>query len=82
MNSKQIEETAVHIVGLYFSNAHTISPYISSNDKEPCWDGNLYIYSNEPMKNSTLYGRVPVQIKGRFFIKKQSFFCNRLVDKT
>lgn len=39
MNSKQIEETAVHIVGLYFSNAHTISPYISSNDKEPCWDG-------------------------------------------
>ena len=34
MNSKQIEETAVHIVGLYFSNAHTISPYISSNDKE------------------------------------------------
>ena len=70
MNSKQIEETAVHIVGLYFSNAHTISPYISSNDKEPCWDGNLYIYSNEPMKNSTLYGRVPVQIKGRFFKDK------------
>lgn len=70
MNSKQIEETAVHIVGLYFSNAHTISPYISSNDKEPCWDGNLYIYSNEPMKNSTLYGRVPVQIKGKFFKDK------------
>ena len=56
MNSKQIEETAVHIVGLYFSNAHTISPYISSNDKEPCWDVNLYIYSNEPMKYSTFYG--------------------------
>lgn len=72
MNSKQIEETAVHIVGLYFSNAHTISPYISSNDKEPCWDGNLYIYSNEPMKNSTLYGRVPVQIKGRFFKEKSA----------
>lgn len=46
MNSKQIEETAVHIVGLYFSNAHTISPYISSNDKEPCW---MVIYTSTLM---------------------------------
>lgn len=66
MNSKQIEETAVHIVGLYFSNAHTISPYISSNDKEPCWDGNLYIYSNEPMKNSTYMVEFQFRLKVGF----------------
>lgn len=67
MDSKQIEEIAVHIVGLYFSKSQTISPYISNNDKEPCWDGNLYIYSNPDKTNASLYGRIPVQIKGKAF---------------
>ncbi len=67
MDSKQIEEIAVHRVGLYFSKSQTISPYISNNDKEPCWDGNLYIYSNPDKTNASLYGRIPVQIKGKAF---------------
>lgn len=67
MTSKQIEEIAVHTVGLYFSKSQTISPYISDNDKEPCWDGNLYVYSNPDKTNSSLYGRIPVQIKGKTF---------------
>ena len=71
MTTKQIEEIAVHTVGLYFSKSQAISPYISYNDKEPCWDGNLYVYSNPDKTNASLYGRIPVQVKGKIFKSNQ-----------
>ena len=71
MTTKQIEEIAVHTVGLYFSKSQAISPYISNNDKEPCWDGNLYVYSNPDKTNASLYGRIPVQVKGKIIKSNQ-----------
>lgn len=65
MTSKQIEDIAVCKIQEYFSYSHTLSPYISNNDKEPCWDGNIYVYNNKNKTNADLYGRIPVQVKGK-----------------
>ena len=67
MTSKQIEDLAVNRVSTYFSFAKRLSPFIASNDKEPCWDNALYIYNDERKNNESLYGRVPVQVKGKIF---------------
>lgn len=72
MTSKQIEELAVNAVKDYFTFSETISPYISDNDKEPCWDGNLYLYSSKDKDNDSLLGRIPVQVKGKQWVKSLS----------
>lgn len=65
MNSKQIDEIAVSTVTNYFCYCTMLSPYISSNDKEPCWDGFIYVYGSESQNNESLIGRIPTQVKGR-----------------
>lgn len=44
-----------------------VSTYnISQNDKEPSWDGHLYVYSKEcSQSKKDLLGRIPVQVKGK-----------------
>ena len=42
-----------------------LKPYIPEKDKEPIWDGSVYVYSTASTSNDTsLMGRVPTQIKG------------------
>lgn len=41
-----------------------LSPYVNVNDKEPLWDGHIYIYPNADNKSSELIDRVPIQVKG------------------
>lgn len=54
-----------------------ISQFIADNDKEPCWDGHLYLYADGIRDKEHLQGRVPIQIKGtevgRFVTKKWKF---------
>ena len=52
--------------------------YIPDNDKEPFFDGHLYLYSDGMRDNKKYYlGRVPIQIKGKevddFIIDKWKF---------
>ena len=42
-----------------------VSPYINEHDKEPIWDGNIYVYPKGSNKNDELIDRVPVQVKGK-----------------
>lgn len=65
MNKKAIEEIAVNAVVDYFNLTERIAPYISNNDKEPVWDGNLYLYRNAQHTNEKLIGKIPVQVKGK-----------------
>lgn len=44
-----------------------LSAYIAENDKEPLWDGHIYIYRSKTKRNDSLYGRIPVQVKGKVF---------------
>jgi len=48
--------------------------HISLRDKEPIWDGSVYVYTDsEKHKNENLKGRVPVQIKGEIITNKKKF---------
>ena len=40
-----------------------LSPFINEGDKEPSWDGNIYLYSNS-RKKKTGIKKIPVQVKG------------------
>lgn len=41
-----------------------LAPYINENDKEPSWDGHIYIYGSKSKKKADFRGRVPAQVKG------------------
>lgn len=41
-----------------------LKPYIPEKDKEPIWDGSVYVYSTAEPSNDTCLGRVPTQVKG------------------
>ena len=63
--AKVIESLAIteHLVG-----------YISLRDKEPVWDGFIYVYSDRGNhKKENLKGRVAIQIKGQLVTKKKKF---------
>ncbi len=63
-DSTQIELlAAAHIIEL-FSSSKRICPFINTVDKEPLWDGSLYLYDSEEHNNETLRGRISCQVKG------------------
>lgn len=65
MNSNRIESLAVNAVEDYFTKIERINPTIPVGDKEPSWDGFLYLYQDNSMKKETLIGRIPIQVKGK-----------------
>lgn len=58
-----IEKLATAAVVESISLTDVLSPFINDGDKEPSWDGNIYIYQD---KSKTKKGikKVPVQVKG------------------
>lgn len=65
MTSKDIEEKAILDFKSYIWGSKSISPYIVENDKEPFWDGGVYLYKENKDKKESFLGRVPVQLKGK-----------------
>ena len=65
MDSTQIEERAVTYLKQYLFESKMISCFLAEHDKEPCWDGHLYVYSDMLKKKQNLLGRIPVQVKGK-----------------
>lgn len=64
-----IEKIATAALNGYISTSDYLSPFISEGDKEPFWDGNIYIYKNKNNNNENFINRVPIQVKGKV-IKK------------
>lgn len=81
MNSNQIELLAVNAVENYFTKIERINPMIPLADKEPSWDGFLYLYPDDSMKKETMIGRIPVQVKGKTgeFVESLSY-CMKTSD--
>ena len=77
-NSNQIELLAVNAVEDFFAKIERINPMIPLADKEPSWDGFLYLYSDDSMKKETMIGRIPVQVKGKTgeFVESLSYPIN------
>lgn len=71
MYSTRIEGLAVNCINTSILNTRMMAPFISENDKEPSWDGHIYVYNNEVLKKNNLYARIPVQVKGKVYKKNQ-----------
>lgn len=41
-----IEKLATSAVTGYISKTDYLSPFINEGDKEPSWDGNIYVFKN------------------------------------
>lgn len=64
MDKKNIESAAISEIKDSILCCDILSPYISENDKEPSWDGFIYIYKDKGRKKENIQGRVAVQVKG------------------
>ena len=74
-DQKKIEEDAVNAVKLAFRGVNRVSVEISVNDKTPCVDGILRLYSNESMSIDNLIGDIDVQVKGTVAKRKKLEFA-------
>jgi len=62
LKSGKIENTAVLAIINRFNKSNMVFPRISVGDKEPVWDGHLYLEQDIDGSN---YQRIPVQVKGK-----------------
>lgn len=60
MDSDKIELLAVNCITDSFACSDKIKTYIPTNDKEPVWDGHIYICASKGH-----YYRIPTQVKGK-----------------
>lgn len=65
LDNKAIETLSVSAVKNSIITSEFLEPYISDNDKEPSWDGHVYIYKDKSKKKDSFQGRMPVQVKGK-----------------
>lgn len=73
MDSRKIEGMAVDKVKEAIRDTDRLSPYIQENDREPIWDGFVYVYNDSNQNNDNLRGRVAVQVKGKEYKEKNDF---------
>ena len=59
-----LEKLATSAVSDSIAMTDTMSPFVNNGDKEPVWDGHVYIYANKRKKKENIK-RVPVQVKGK-----------------
>lgn len=64
MNSNKIEQIGVDALNMEIDKHNLLDTYIHSKDREPSWDGHIYVFNNENMSVESMIGRVPVQVKG------------------
>lgn len=63
MPTKKIDDKGQRILCDYFTECERVDTYIATNDKEPLWDGHLYLFNSSGQKADQLYGRIPSQLK-------------------
>ena len=76
-DSRAIEKKAINEVDRFFENSNVVATYINDGDKEPFFDGHLYLYAGGKRNNEHYTGRVAVQVKGKDLDEfKDGKFCN------
>lgn len=63
-DTTNIEVKAINEFRRYLEDSAVVQPFINDNDKEPSWDGFLYVYKDGIKDKSHYSYRVPIQIKG------------------
>ncbi len=75
-DSRAIEKKAINEVDRFFENSNVVATYINDGDKEPFFDGHLYLYAGGKRNNEHYTGRVAVQVKGKDLDEfKDGKFC-------
>ena len=64
-----IEKLATSAIESALSKTERLSGFINSGDKEPCWDGNIYIYEDKTHSKKNIK-KVATQIKGKLVKSK------------
>ena len=59
-----IEKIATSAVLMSLSKTDRLSGFINSGDKEPCWDGNIYIHESKKRTKKNIK-KVATQVKGK-----------------
>ena len=65
VDTDKIEAKGVNAVDVFFEDSSVVTAYLKKHDKEPIWDGALYLYSEGIKDNAHYTGRIAVQIKGK-----------------
>lgn len=60
----ELEKLATSAVVAELSKTDRLSSFINSGDKEPCWDGNIYIHEDKSRKKKNIK-KVATQVKGK-----------------
>lgn len=63
MPTKKVEDKGLRILNEYFEKCDRVDTYLASNDKEPLWDGHIYLFNSSEQKADDIYGRIPSQVK-------------------
>lgn len=65
-NNNNIEKSATTSVEAILNDTGYVEPYIKTGDKEPIWDGCIYVYNDKEKHNNdkNYQFRIPVQVKG------------------
>ncbi len=83
LDKKAIETLSINAVRDSIVVSDFLDQFIADNDKEPSWDGFVYIYNDKSKKKDKLKGRLPVQVKGtenNDFSKEEISFSVSTVD--
>ena len=64
-NSNTIETLGINAVKDSIITVDFLDQFISEKDKEPSWDGFIYLYKSKDHNKENFTGRVPVQVKGK-----------------
>lgn len=65
MNSVKIEKSAIIALKRIINLHGQMDELLKDVDKEPSWDGDILIYSNEDLKAEDIIYRIPAQVKGK-----------------
>ena len=78
-----IEKLATAALKKSISQTDLLSDFVNDGDKEPSWDGNIYIYADKS-KSKKGIKKIPVQVKGevrkKFPSKKNPKYSVSLID--
>ncbi len=83
LSTKAIESFSVNAVRDSIMMSEYLDQFIPDNDKEPFWDGAVYIYNTSKHTNANFRGRMPVQVKGtecNDFSKEEISYSVRTAD--
>lgn len=65
MNPIKIEKGAIEALKRPIRLHDKMNDLLKEDDKEPSWDGDIYLYNSNDLKSEHIQCRVPVQVKGK-----------------